>query len=215
MLFAHRPMYDLLFGDAPMERWPTSEDRTGPAWDAFKVARRAWQAGDRDGAIATWRTITRDSAIETRHVAQAWSFLRSAGETPTGDEGDLVLGAVLEVWVNAGLDVVAGYADKRAFYLGHAGRAEVWDRADDRHDAAIGRVLQVAANVVRATGVHEGERWDPAMPGNARVSVITPAGLHFGQAPASVFFRDPLAGPLLAAGADLIGALTASAAAAG
>jgi hypothetical protein len=54
--------------------------------------------------------------------------------------------------------------------------------------------------------------WNEARPpapprGQARVSMLTPSGLHFGQAPFDALKRDEMGGPILAAATRLMQAL--------
>lgn len=208
MLSAHRPMYDLLFGDAPMHAWPASErGAEGEAWKAFIAARARWNDGDHEGAIAGWRAVLGMDGLESRHHAQAWTFLRGAGVMPEGGEATRLLGVILEVPVEAGLDILACYPDHSAYYLNHAGPAIIWAGGSDALNGTIDPVLDVARGIVARTGVWERARLEPAHGGLARVNMLTPAGLHFGQAPASVLFADPMAAPLLSAGAALMQAM--------
>lgn len=218
MLEAHRPLYDLLFGDVPMHAWGARvEDHEagakdgGEVWRAFRVGREAWHEGEHERAISAWQRVLTMTDVEARQHAQAWCYLRGAGVMPEGEEARRLLGVVMEVPVEAGLDVLACYTDHSAYYLNHAGPAIIWTRPSGALDEPIDRVLDLARGVVARTGVWDKERLTPAgeppFGGAARVSMLTPAGLHFGQAPADVLFADAMAGPLLGAGAALMQAM--------
>jgi hypothetical protein len=204
MASGHRPLYDLLFGDVPMDRWPPDDRRTGPVWDEFLDARRRWAQGDQFGATTLWKHVAAMKDIEARHIAQAWNCLRLAGVKPPPAEARRLLGVVLEVPVNPALDILACYEDGSAYYLNHAGRTVIWSRPDARLDPAIAAVMAAAREVVAKTGPWGKPRLDLPPMGHARVNMITPGGLHFGQAPSDALFKDPMGGPLLAAGAALM-----------
>lgn len=201
---------DTLFGDAPMSQWPSSMTSAAyEPWASFVRARKAFEAGNRDEAIATWRTIAAMPSLESRHYAQAWHFLRVAGEKPTLIESKRLLGVVLEVPMEAGLDLLAAYPERTARYYNHSGRGVVWGHPDDSLDALIDNLLAAGQRILDAIGPWESNR--PAEPplGQIRLNVLSPAGLHFGQSTFEVFGRDPLAGPVINAGVALMQGLIA------
>ena len=73
-------------------------------------------------------------------------------------------------------------------------------------DLRIDTVLSAERLLVRLIGPWEGPR--PLLPpGQARISLLTPGGLHFGQGPFAALSRDPLAAPVIRAAAALMQAL--------
>jgi hypothetical protein len=65
--------------------------------------------------------------LESRQVLQACNFLREAEEQPPADRAKLVLGAVAEMPVHGGHDLLAAYQDGIARYLSYSGNAVVWE----------------------------------------------------------------------------------------
>lgn len=55
----------------------------------------------------------------------AWTALRALGERPSAMHEGEVLGVVVEVPVDEGVDVLAAYADGRVRFLGSAGQIVV------------------------------------------------------------------------------------------
>ena len=89
-----------LFGDLPMDQWPVGDEAGGPPWDAFVRARAHLAAGDQDLAIREWagiETAAGFAAVESRHLLQAWHFLRAVGIQPDPSIAGEVLGVVAEV----------------------------------------------------------------------------------------------------------------------
>jgi len=201
---------DVLFGDLPLDRWPSeSSAQTEEPWLSFVRAREQFRDGDTDTAKQTLRSILAQPDLESRHYLQAWHFLGEAGEEPSRDEAKRLYGVVVEVALEGGLDIVAAYADHTARYFNYTGAGVVWDRADDSLDASIDALLEAGRVVVARIGPWEDKR--PAAPaqGEVRINMLTPSGLHFGQAPYEVLAKDPMGGPVINAALLLMQGLIA------
>lgn len=195
----------LLFGDLPIDDWPVGSDTAGQPWQTFVGARQHLAAGDQDLAIRDWSRVLLVPAAESRHVAQAWSFLRSVNVQPDEAIAAHALGVVVEVPVDAGHEVLAGYEDGTVRYLHHGGAATVVEPATaPTVDVALPAYL--AAGQVLADRI--GPWTEPTRPilppGHLRVSVLTPGGLRFGQGPEADLGADPLAGAVLAAATQVL-----------
>lgn len=196
-----------LFGLVPMDAWPVGDDEIGEPWDGFVRARKHLEAGDQDLAIREWSRIALAIDVaggESRHVLQAWQFLRSVGIVPDASIAGQVLGVVVEVTVDQAHDVLATYADGSVRYLNHAGGATI---LDDVPPAAV----VLAANVLaagQALADQIGPWTEPQLPdlpvGSMRLTMLTRGGPHFGQGPDDVLGADPMAGPLLVAATELL-----------
>lgn len=199
-----------MFGDQPMDQWPRADDARGALWEAFKAARACAAGGDMAGAIDVWRRIAGMQGIESRHTLQAWAFLRAHGEAPPPDEARRVLGVVLEMPMSdTGFDLLAAYADCTARWVKYTGLAVLWDAPEPATDGPLRALLAAAQRTVERIGPWEGAR--PGLPpsGHARLNILTPSGLHFGQGPVGVLARDPLGGEIIARGTDLLQAMIA------
>lgn len=197
---------EVLFGDAPPGDWAATGD--GEPWSSFRAAAEALRQQDSAGARAALQGVLARPGLESRHTLQAWSGLRALGEAPPAAEAKRVLGVVLDLPIAGGHDSLAAYEDRSARYLNHAGGAVVWDApgADAGIDARVKAFLAAGGALVAMIGPWEGAR--PALPPDmARVSLLTPSGLHFGQGPVEPLSRDPMAAPLFEAGTALMQAL--------
>lgn len=196
-------MRELLFGDVPLSQWPTEASNNVEPWASFIAAREA-MATDRAAAIARLRGITEMPGLESRQYLQAWHALRSLGVQPPPEKTKQLLGVVIEVQIANGVDLLAAYADHSARYFNHSGAAIVWEHPDSRLDRGIDALFGVAQVILDAIGPWEKPR--PPAPGRgaARINLLAPSGLHFGQASFEVLSRDPLAGRVLNAGAALM-----------
>jgi hypothetical protein len=195
-------MQDTLFGDKPLEKW--AHESHGEPWLSFVNARDAIARGDREAATTALHGITRMQGLESRHCLQAWHALRGLGVTPPPQIAKDVLGVVVEVALDEGLDLLAAYADHSARYWNYSGAGVVWDRPNTALDASIDRVLSCARAIVVHIGPWEGPRRPPPARGDVRLSLLTPAGLCFGEGPFDVLAKDPMGGPLIAAAGQLM-----------
>jgi hypothetical protein len=208
--FAANPIRDALFGDMPLDQWPSAgcSQELFP-WSAFVSAREGLAASDVPKAIECWRQVLSAPDLESRHYLQAWHFLQEHGQQPSPDISKTLLGVVVEVGMPQGLDLLAAYADHSARYYNYSGAGVVWEHPDNSLDRLIDSLLSVSTRVVARIGPWNKER-PPASPaGQARLSFLTPSGLHFGQGPMSALAADPLAGSVLQAATALMQTLIA------
>jgi hypothetical protein len=190
-----------LHGDVSLSDWAGTGE--GEPWHRFAAAARCHAAGDATGVVRELTSIVAMPGLESRHYLQVWHGLRNAGAPPPGDEAKHVYGVVVDVPSQAGLDTLAVYEDRRARYVNFTGKILVWEASEPTIDRLIDDVLSVGRTIANRIGPWKGER--PPIPrDHARVSLLTPSGIHFGQAPRDLLFRDPMAGPLLNAAAKLL-----------
>jgi hypothetical protein len=201
---------DVLFGDLPISRWPsqTASSDSEP-WLSFAKARDHLSSGRTQEAIALFQKILGMPDLESRHYLQAWHFLRQSGVQPHVSVAKNVLGVVVEVALPEGLDILAAYADGTARYFNHSGSAVVWDAPDNSLLQQIESVLRAGEVVVDRIGPWEEQR-PPAPPtGQARISMLTPSGLHFGQAQFGALAGDQLGGVVISTATELMRSLIA------
>jgi hypothetical protein len=197
----------LLFGDLPLDQWPRADAPAQAApWDSFIVARTELAAGNRDEAIRLWLDITTRADIESRHVLQAWTFLRQVGTAPDPEHAKEVLGVVVCVPVQHGHDVLAAYRDGSVRYVNFSGAAVVVDDAPLTVAAAAREFLEQGRILVGRIGPWT-EPLPPLASGEARLMVLTPSGPHFGQAAFSALGSDPVARPVVDTAFQLLNAV--------
>ncbi len=144
------------------------------------------------------------NGLESRHYAQAWQFPRTQGVKPPADLAKVLLGVVVEVSMDGGLDLLAAYADHHARYINFSGRAVIWEHPDKSLDPLIDVLLVAGNRILRAIGPHVHGR--PPVPpvGQVRLNFLSPSGLHFGQGPFRLLAADPLAKPAIDAATSLM-----------
>lgn len=194
---------DALFGDRPFE-YLADHSASGEPWASFKDAKDALDRGDRKVCIRVLKEIVNRKNLESRHYVQAWHFLKQLGVSPSPEVAKNLYGVVVEVGMERGLDIIAAYSDLHARYFNFSGAAIIWERPDAGLDALIQELLHSGQAVVNRIGPWTEPR--PAAPpkGQVRINMLTPSGLHFGQAPFSTVASDLLAGPVVTAAVALM-----------
>jgi hypothetical protein len=202
---------ETLFGDIPWPRFLAINPATllKEPWASFDRARKLIEVNERRQGAQVLRRILEINQLEPRLRLQAWHFLRELDEQPPREIEKEILGAVIEVGMPNGLDIVAAYSDHCARYYNFSGAGVVCERPNDSLNDAIDKLLSVGASVVNAIGPWKRAR--PAAPadGTARLSLLTPSGIHFGQGPMKMLNKDPMGGAILDAAFQLMQRLIA------
>ncbi len=201
------PIRDALFGDMPLEAW--AGDGSEAPWSHFATAKKHLDAGEKDDAIAALKQVLSTPSLEPRHYLQAWHFLRPLGISPDATESRRILGVVVEVPVEHGLDIVAAYPDHSARYFNFSGAGVIWEHPDSSLDPAIDRLLTTGQTVVEQIGPWDGPRPGPPPKNHIRLSFLTAGGLCFGQGPFADLAADPKGGAVITAATELMQALMA------
>lgn len=184
--------YNLLFCDQPeLFRKPGAENNAYP-WTALLA-----DAPDELKLLA----LANDEAIEGRIRALAYNRLRAMGaEVPP----KVLLGVIVEVPLDNGLDVLAAFSDGGVRYLNQSGKIAVVE-ADDTPLAGLAKELVAASRpIVEKIGPWEEQRLPPPKAGNVRITFLVSDGLYFGEGPYAVLQADDMAGPILAKAAQLL-----------
>ena len=190
---------ELLFADLPPL---TVLEQFAAAPDLHELA-GAVAREDEVGAQTLLDRVLSGTA-ETRIRLQAWSLARRVGIEPPGDDARRARGVVIDVGLDGGLDTLAGYEDGTARYLNQGGGAIVWEARDPSIDQAINDLIAAAQAVVERSGPLDGPR-PPAPPaGYAALWILTDNGIHLGAGPFQTLATDPLGGPVIATGTELM-----------
>jgi hypothetical protein len=200
------PLRETLFGDMPLAEW--AADSQGEPWGTLARAVARLGQKDQPGAIELLRSVLAQPEIESRHYLEAWSVLRELGVAPAGREAKHVYGVIVDVPVKSGFDTLAAYEDRSARYLNYSGAAIVWEAPDARMDRHVQRLLAAGQELAGMIGPWDEPRPELS-PGEARISLLTPSGLHFGQAPFATLAEDEMAAPIINAATALMQALIA------
>jgi hypothetical protein len=202
---ANPELRELLFGDLPPDRARTAFGAAGDAGHEIVALAGAAEAHDAAAARAALLALEAGQP-ETRLRLQAWSLARAAG-VPRGEDAKDVLGVVVDMGLDEGLDTLAGFGDGSARYLNHSGAAVIWDVPDMTVGQLVRALLEAAGAIAVMTGVLDGPRPEPPGPGGAMISVLTLGGIHTGSGTAQALSEDPWAGAVIAAAVELMAEL--------
>jgi hypothetical protein len=190
---------ELLFADLPPL---TVLEQFAAAPDLHELAGAVAREDEERSRALLDRVLS--GTAETRIRLQAWSLGRRVGIEPTADDARRARGVVIDVGLDGGLDTLAGYEDGTARYLNQGGGAIAWEARDPSIDQAINALIVAAQAVVERSGPLDGPR--PAAPpaGYAALWILTDHGIHLGAGPFQTLAMDPLGGPVIATGTDLM-----------
>lgn len=188
-------IYDMLFCDIP-EVYAYNE----PAAHQYP-----WNLLSGTASEEELMKVYRDRQLETRIRLLASRLLMKAGAKPVQKD---LLGVIVEVGLEQGLDVLAAYQDGTARYINYSGSMIIWESRNNSSDQLIKNLFTVSEAVVRQIGPWEADRLQPPGPGAARINFLVSDGLYFGQAALAQLTSDPLAGPVMDAATTLMIYLT-------
>jgi hypothetical protein len=189
---AANQIYHLLFCDDASAFAPRSG---APAAD--------WQATLYASPASAQRVqeLAQDPATESRVRMLASNWLRGNGQPITGKE---LFGVIVEVALDNGLDTLAAYADGGVRYLNQSGRMSIFEGPMPALAPHVKQLLEASQAVVAKIGPWDKARLPPPVRGHVRLTFLVSDGLYFGEGPMSVFRRDPMAGPVVAAATTLL-----------
>jgi hypothetical protein len=194
---AANQLYNLLFCDRlELFRGSGNESPSG-VWIALLAANPDPQ---------TLRAIAEDAAQESRTRMLAYNRLREMKQPVPAKE---LLGVIIEVGLDQGLDVLAAFPDGRVRYLNHAGGMSIFEASPPEVAAKVAPLLAASRNAVERTGPWDKARLAPPANEMMRMTFLVSDGLYFGQGPLAQMQTDPLAAPVVAASMALLQAVVA------
>lgn len=151
------------------------------------------------------QTIIDDAAAETRAKIIAYNLMRTHGYAAPKKE---LLGVIVEVALEDGLDTLAAFKDGTARYINQSGKMIIWEAADEQAGVLIKELFASSIPVIQQIGPWNDVRRPHPETGMARISFLVSDGLYFGEAPMNALFTNPLAKPALLAATALMQFLT-------
>jgi hypothetical protein len=189
-------IYNLLFCDQPELFHPSNGQADVYPWNVlFAVSPDA-------GAL---QQLAADTDAESRTRLLACTTLMNMGVKPARKE---LLGVVIEVGMEDGLDVLAAYDDGTARYINYTGSMVVWESPTSASNALLDRLLAESEVVVSKIGPWDKPRLSEPGNGDIRLNFLVSDGLYFGQGPFDVLSNDPMGAPVIDAATKLMVFLT-------
>lgn len=189
-------IYNLLFCDQPELFRPSNGQANTHPWDVFFAA-----SPDADAL----QKLAEDADAESRTRLLAYAMLMNMGIKPQQRE---LLGVVIEVGLEGGLDVLAAYDDGTARYINQTGAMVIWEAPTSASNALLDRLFAGSEVVVSKIGPWNKPRLSQPGNGDVRLNFLVSDGLYFGQGPFDVLSNDPMGGPVIDAATKLMVFLT-------
>ena len=146
-----------------------------------------------------------DKTLESRQRILAYHLLK---KQQVLIPEKVLLGVIVEVGLEGGLDTLAAYKDGTARYINHAENLIIWESPTAESNSIIENLFTVGQHVVNQIGPWDGERRAAPETGMCRLTFLVSGGLYFGEGPFDVFQTDPMAGPVISAATEMFVFLT-------
>jgi len=145
--------------------------------------------------------IAKDENQESRIRILAFNFLRLHKVAVPSRQ---LLGVVIEVPLEGGLDTLAVFADGRMRYINQSEKIAIFEATPPTMDIPSQKLMQASAVALARIGPWDKPRLPPPVEGNVRLTFLVSDGLYFGEGPFSAIQRDPIGGPVLLAASELL-----------
>jgi len=203
----HRPyqqdsnnfLYNLLFCDDVALFRPTD---SGPPTGALAVLLSSTPRAEDIARIAN------DEKEESRLRVLAFNILRSRNNSVPARH---ILGVVVEVPLDGGLDTLAAFVDGRVRYINHSEKVVIFEATPASMTNDVEDLLRASAAVVGKIGPWDKPRRPPPIAGNVRLTFLVSDGLYFGEGPYSAIQQDPIGGPVLLTSSKLLAKIVSAA----
>jgi hypothetical protein len=166
----------------------------------------AWQATLASDDVAALRSLASDAAQEGHIRYLAFSRLRAIGQTVMPK---ILLGVIVEVALDGGLDTLAAFQEGDVRYINHSGKLVVIDGVASL-TPRVRKLFATTQPLVDQLGPADEARRAPPKTGEVRLTFLVSDGPYFGQAPADVMQVDAAAGPVMLSATELMLAVVAA-----
>jgi hypothetical protein len=187
---AANDIYHLLFCD--------DASAFAPAADAADWQRTLYAQKPSVDAVAA---LARDTTQDARVRALACNWLSAHGQPV---EAKKLLGVVVEVALDDGLDALAAYGDGSVRYINHTGCMSIFEGRNAALQPAIDRLFAASRQVVSKIGPGQAASRAACQRSRAPDPFVVTDGLYFGDGPMDVLQRDAMAGPVIAAAGEVL-----------
>ena len=156
--------------------------------------------------IEALRSLADDRGQEGRVRYLAYQQLRSFGQSVPPKQ---LLGVIVEVPLDGGLDALAAYSEGGVRYINQSGKIAIVEGVPN-FAQLVQSLFSASQPVVNAIGPWKEERRAPPARGNVRLTFLVSDGLYFGEGPMNVMQREAMAAPVIQKATELLQAVVAS-----
>jgi hypothetical protein len=145
------------------------------------------------------------SIIESPHKESRLKMFAHKKLVEAGDplQTNSVLGVIIEVAQEEGLDTLAVFSDHSIKYINHSEAMAILEPPHQLEPRAT-KVIKAAHALSKAMPECDEERMPPPPAGNARISILTDGSTRIGDGPMEALAKDRLGSPILLEGAKLL-----------
>jgi hypothetical protein len=151
--------------------------------------------------IADYQKIIEDTNSDSRLKVLAYNRQLSKGHKSEKKE---LLGIIIEVGLDDGLDVLASFSDGTARYINQTGKMIIWETTDETSNKLTQDLFKKSQEIIKQIGPWDKARRPHPTRDNVRITFLVSDGLYFGEGPMDILFNDPLASPALTTGTELM-----------
>ncbi len=150
--------------------------------------------------------LASDTTQEGRVRFLAFSRLRELGKAVPPKT---LLGVIVEVPLETGLDALAAFSEGGIRYVNQSGKLVVIEGVAS-FLPMVKRLFAAAEPVVAHIGPWDKPRLSPPKRGNVRLTFLVSDGLYFGEGPMSAMQREAMAGPIIQQATELLQSVVAT-----
>ena len=151
--------------------------------------------------IPALETIASSLEEESRVRVLAYNRLRASGHAVTPK---VLLGVIVEVPMEQGLDTLAAYSDGRVRYLNQSGKVAVFEGGAPKVEVLAKELIKASQGLLNSIGPWKEKRLPPPPANTVRITFLVSDGLYFGQGPFQALQQDAIGGPILSKAAQLL-----------
>jgi len=141
------------------------------------------------------RELAENIEEESRVRVLAYNWLRKKNKPLTKVT---LLGVIVEVPLDGGLDTLAAYSDGRVRYINQTGKLTVVESGGSAEIEKLAKELvHLSVPVVKQIGPWGNDRLPPPSKGNIRMTFLVSDGLYFGEGPLAIMQKEPMAAPVI------------------
>jgi hypothetical protein len=163
--------------------------------------------GAMDDSVATLRALADDESQEGRTRMCAYNLLREKGE-PVPSR--VLLGTIVEVHMEEGLDVLAAFTDGSIRYINHSEKMGFVEGRVPEFEEHAQTLLEISRFIVNQLGPWTEARLPAPPKGEVRVTFLVSDGLYFGQGTYNELWNDQKGRLVLFAAQQLLEAYVTS-----
>ncbi len=185
-------IYNMLFFDDYQALKPADDKNLTP-WKATLFA----DTIDTNAVLS----LANDSLQDGRVRYLAYRLLSQKGfEVPS----KILLGVIIEVPLEGGLDVLASFSDGGVRYINQTGKMAIVEGGLTETATLVAELFRVSQVVVSQIGPWDKKRLPPPTKGNIRLSFLVSDGLYFGEGSFKALQQDAMSSPVLSIASQLM-----------